>query len=175
MSGFYGLCTAMICCNQWLAGLHIFGIKHFSKAMGYLECIGGASTLAGGALLTYISKINGEEIDYQLMMSSAGGVFCANTLLALICFLITEHSRKREKEKVKRERKATNTTVVFAGEEEQQKESRDAHSNLKMKCDNLALEVDSEQRAFSETKEEQVTEPDSKGGGKEISQIRNIG
>ena len=104
MSGFYGLCTAMICCNQWLAGLHIFGIKHFSKAMGYLECIGGASTLAGGALLTYISKINGEEIDYQLMMSTAGGVFGANTLLALICFLITEHSRKREKEKAKRNR-----------------------------------------------------------------------
>ena len=94
VSGFYGLCTAMICCNQWLAGLHIFGIQHFSTAMGYLECIGGTATLAGCALLTYISKIHGKGIKYECMMYIAGGVFVVNTLLSLVCFVVRKRSKR---------------------------------------------------------------------------------
>ena len=94
VSGFYGLCTAMICCNQWLAGLHMFGIQHFSTAMGYLECIGGTASLAGCALLTYISKVHGDVINYQLMMAIAGGVFVVNTLLSLVCFLVRKPTER---------------------------------------------------------------------------------
>ena len=88
MSGAYGLSIAMICCNQWLSGLHIFGIQHFTKVMGYLEFIGGIATLVGSPIFTLLSLKTKDMIDYHFMLGISGGLFIINFVLAILYFFV---------------------------------------------------------------------------------------